>query len=106
MWWEKDGAKLVNVKNGRITYDVSSAGENSWISKLMIKDVTTVDNGVYTFIAVAGKAKASASVQVKVKKKGKNITTGGKELFNSREVKMQFNFLLLIPVYILFILAN
>ena len=106
MWWEKDDAKLVNVKNGRITYDVSLAGENSWISKLMIKDVTAVDNGVYTFIAVAGKAKASASVQVKVKKKRKEMTTGGKELLNSREVKIQFNFLLLIPAYILFILPN
>ena len=77
-----------------------------WISKLTIKDVTTVDNGVYTFIAVAGKAKASASIQVKVKKKEKEIATGGKELFNSREVKIQLNFLLLILVYILFILAN
>ena len=104
MRWEKDGEKLINVKNGRITYDVSSAGENLWISKLTIKDVTTVDNGVYTFIAVAGKA--SASIQVKVKKKEKEIATGGKELFNSREVKIQLNFLLLILVYILFILAN
>lgn len=106
MRWEKDGEKLINVKNGRITYDISSAGENLWISKLTIKDVTTVDNGVYTFVAVAGKAKASASIQVKVKKKEKEIATGGKELFNSREVKIQLNFLLLILVYILFILAN
>ena len=102
MRWEKDGEKLINVKNGRITYDVSSAGENLWISKLTIKNVTTVDNGVYTFIAVAGKAKASASIQVKVKKKEKEISTGD----NSREVKIQLNFLLLILVYILFILAN